>query len=345
MHGGYFDLRALPGLSQQVPTVLTLHDAWLLSGHCAHSFDCERWKTGCGSCPDLDIPPDIQRDATAYNWKNKREIYSKSRLYVATPCEWLMSKVRNSILAEGIVESRVIPYGIDSTAFCSSPREAARAELGIPSTAKVILFVANGIQRNRWKDYTTLRKAIGLLSSRMQDTPLLFIGLGEDAPPERFDAAELRFLPYQKDPATVRKYYRSADIYAHAAHADTFPNVVLEALACGAPVVATAIGGIPEQVKGLRTDDTGLGFSPEGATGILAPPGDAEAMASGFERLLTNDSLRGQLAANAPKDMVARFSMERQVESYLGWYDHILGRSPGSRGQSKSVHLNKIKSL
>jgi len=45
LHGCYFDLRALAWLSQQVPVILTLHDAWLLGGHCAHSFDCERWKT------------------------------------------------------------------------------------------------------------------------------------------------------------------------------------------------------------------------------------------------------------------------------------------------------------
>jgi glycosyltransferase involved in cell wall biosynthesis len=65
LHGGYFDLRVLPWLSREVPVVLTLHDAWLLSDHCAHSFDCEKWKESCGSCPDLTIPPSIRRDATA----------------------------------------------------------------------------------------------------------------------------------------------------------------------------------------------------------------------------------------------------------------------------------------
>ena len=42
--GGYFDLTALPVMSHMFPVVVTLHDAWLLSGHCAHSFECERWK-------------------------------------------------------------------------------------------------------------------------------------------------------------------------------------------------------------------------------------------------------------------------------------------------------------
>ena len=49
LHGGYFDLRVFPWLSREVPVVLTLPDAWLLSGHGTHSFDCEKWKEGCGS--------------------------------------------------------------------------------------------------------------------------------------------------------------------------------------------------------------------------------------------------------------------------------------------------------
>jgi hypothetical protein len=65
LHRDYFDLRFLPEFSARVPLVITMHDAWLLSGHCAHSFACERRLTGCGECPDLTIPPAIKRDATA----------------------------------------------------------------------------------------------------------------------------------------------------------------------------------------------------------------------------------------------------------------------------------------
>jgi hypothetical protein len=97
LHGGYFDLRALSGLSGRLPVILDLRDAWLLSGHCAHSFDCDRWQIGCGECPDLTIPPKIRRDGTAYNWKRKREIFDKSQLYVSTPCQWLMKKVDQSM--------------------------------------------------------------------------------------------------------------------------------------------------------------------------------------------------------------------------------------------------------
>ena len=54
---GYFDLRQLPAISQRQPTIVTLHDAWLLAGHCAHSFECERWLTGCGEWPDGFLRP------------------------------------------------------------------------------------------------------------------------------------------------------------------------------------------------------------------------------------------------------------------------------------------------
>src|SRR5207249_2562667 len=90
LHGGYFDLRLLPALSRRSPFVLTLHDAWLLSGHCAHSLDCERWLGGCGACPDLSLYPAVKRDATAQNWQQKRRIYADARLHVATPSRWLM---------------------------------------------------------------------------------------------------------------------------------------------------------------------------------------------------------------------------------------------------------------
>jgi len=129
LHGAYFDLRVLPRLSQRVPVVLTLHDAWLLTGHCAHSFECERWKSGCGRCPDLTLYPAIKRDATAYNWRRKRNIFSKSRLFVATPSKWLMDKVEQSMLRHAIVDARVISNGVDLSVFHPADRCLSRFNL------------------------------------------------------------------------------------------------------------------------------------------------------------------------------------------------------------------------
>jgi glycosyltransferase involved in cell wall biosynthesis len=328
LHGGYFDLRALSGLSRRLPVILDLRDAWLLSGHCAHSFDCDRWQIGCGECPDLTIPPKIRRDGTAYNWKRKREIFDKSQLYVSTPCQWLMKKVDQSMLAPAVVEARVIPTGVDLTVFRSADKSAARAVLNIPQDARVLLFAANGIRRSVWRDYDILRSAVALVGERLRGEKVLCVALGDNSPPERLGEAEVLFVPFQSMSNTVARFYQAADLYVHAARADTFPRVVLEALACGTPVIATAVGGIPEQIRGLRCEtsqDAHLNtYGADEATGVLIAKGDVRAMALAIERILKNDPLRYRMGENAGKDAEERFNLQRQTDQYLEWYRELL---------------------
>ena len=325
LHKNYFDLRLLPAFSRQVPLVLLLHDSWLLGGNCAHSFTCDRWMTGCGACPDITIKPGIKRDATAYNWRRKKKIYSQSRLYVATPCHWLMDKVRQSIVMAGARECRVIPNGVDRTIFHPGNKTAARESLGIGQDAKVILIVGSDIRNNMWKDYRALQEAIFLTASPV--CKVTVVVLGENAPPERIGESEICFVPPQKNPLIIARYYQAADFYVHASRADTFPNTILEALACGTPVIATAVGGIPEQVKGLSLNIAPEGqnfFSQTHATGILVPMGNSEALAAAMRFLLKNDTLCRQLGEQAAQDAQERFDLERQTDDFLAWYQEII---------------------
>jgi glycosyltransferase involved in cell wall biosynthesis len=312
LHGGYFDLRALPWLTNQVPVVLSLHDAWLLSGHCAHSFECERWRTGCGDCPDLTIYPALRRDGTAYNWKRKAEIYRRSKLYITTACQWLMDRVMPSMLAPAVHERRIIPYGVDTSVFRPGDKRAARLELGLPERSHIILFAANRIRTNIWKDYETMRAAISVVANELKDTPLTFVALGEDAPTEQLGTAEIRFFPFRSQLNEIARFYQAADLYLHGARIDTFPNAVLEALMCGTPVVATAVGGIPEQIE-------------DGRTGFLVPAADVSAMSARIVQALEENTNR-RLSEVAASDALVRFSLDRQVEDQLAWYKEILDR-------------------
>lgn len=310
LHGWYFDLRTLPALSAQRPVALTLHDAWMLSGYCAHSFECERWQTGCGRCPYLSIFP-VKRDATAYNWKRKQGLYAKSRVYVATPSRWLMEKVERSILAPAVQESRVIPNGMDLAIFHPADRRSVRAELGIPEHDFVVLATGAKIVYDRWKDYHTMREAVAILGQCMTDQPISFIVLGGEQPPEQQGRVAIHGIPYQHDETAVARYYQAADVYIHAANADTFPNTVLEALACGTPVVATAIGGIPEQIE-------------DGETGFLVAPKSSKDMAVGLQSLLQDTALRHRMSARAAETARQRFDKNQMVDAYLDWYQKIL---------------------
>jgi glycosyltransferase involved in cell wall biosynthesis len=328
LHGGYFDLRALPWLSERLPVVLSLHDAWLLSGHCSHSFDCDRWRTGCGNCPDLSIYPAIRRDRTAQNWARKQGIYAGSRLFVATPCRWLMDRVDASMLDPAIIERRVIPNGVDLSVFRPADRSAARAALGIPAHSRVLLFVASGVRHNPFKDYERLRAAVGRIAEQTGDD-VLFLALGESSPPERVGRAQIRFVPFEAAQSRVAQYYHAADLYLHAARADTFPNSVLEALACGTPVIATAVGGIPEQVRSVdpvpAAGPARIPAAPE-PTGVLVGPEDAIAISDAALRLLADDELRGRVGENAVHDARRRFDLELQCDTWLDWYESILAQ-------------------
>lgn len=311
LHRDYFDLRQLPNLSKKYPLLITLHDAWLLSGHCAHSFACERWITGCGHCPDLSIYPEILHDATAYNWKRKQKIYQQSQLYVATPSQWLLDKVKNSILNPTIQISKVIPNGIDLSIFHPTDQIFARSVLGFPQHSWIILAVGNALLNNPWKDYVMMETAVQMACAGMLKNRIIFLVLGQDLPSHFIGNVEYRFVKIQNNPGQLALYYQAADVYIHAARVDTFPTTVLESMACGCPVIATKVGGIPEQIV-------------EGETGFLVPLADAPELARKLKRILEDANLRQYFGRNSAEVVLRNFNQDKMVNSYLTYYDEIL---------------------
>ncbi len=328
-HGNYLDLRYIRTLSKSNIVVFRMPDAWLLSGHCAHSFECEKWKTGCGSCPDLTIPPKVSRDATAFNWKRKAELYKESRLHIVTPSHWLMNKVKQSMLLRGAVSLNVIPNGVDTEIFTPGSQAASRKLLGIDTEVTVLLFSANGIKRNRWKDFGQIQEILHRLSAFKFERQIEFIGLGDSGETELIGGSKVRYIKYQEDTDVLVHYYRSADIYIHPTKADSFPNSVLEALACGTLVIANAVGGIPEQIKPLAAECYGgkksdwEEFDAENATGILVLPGDSTSFTKAIKFLITNQHIQIQMGKNARSDASVRFSQHRVTNEYLKLYREL----------------------
>lgn len=309
LHGDFFDLRAMAMLSRRIPVVWTLHDTWALAGHCGYFEDinCERWRTGCGNCPDLQRPPAIRRDRTAENWQRKRQIYALSQLAVATPSRWLMRYVEQSILQPW--QQRIIPYGLDRSVYRPGDRREARAALGLPQDAFIAMAIAyNTSTHNPYKDFTTVNQVIAATLARQTGRDLMFVCIGRNDQP----AADprVRYTGYIADTRQIARYYQAADVMLHATRVDNFPVVILEALACGAPVVATAVGGIPEQIT-------------PGATGFLTPRGDSAAMTQTLIDLMDNPDRLAHLRQNVSAQAHATVSQEQQANAYLAWLDEL----------------------
>jgi glycosyltransferase involved in cell wall biosynthesis len=306
LHGGYFDLRALPSISSRVPTILTLHDMWLLTGHCAYSLACQRWRSGCGRCADLGLDPAVRRDATDSNWERKRDIYARSELRIASPSRWLQQQVAASMLAPAVRESRVIPNGVDTSVFHPGDRAMARASLELPADLPVILLTTSSLG-SMWKDDATLHRAAARLAAVRPD--VTFVSVGRQSAVRTDAGLNTRVIPFQRDPRVMAQYYRAADLYWHAARADTHPLSVLEAMACGTPPIATAIGGIAEQ------------FSSD--SGVLVPAAGWAEMADASAALLEDAARRRPLGHHAAARVAQYFTIARQVDAYLGWFAEI----------------------
>jgi glycosyltransferase involved in cell wall biosynthesis len=322
LHGGYFDLRMLPSISARVPTVVTLHDMWMLTGHCAYSLGCDRWQSGCGKCPDLRLEPPVRRDATDQNWNAKQAIYAQSRLHIAAPSRWLSDQLDASMLRPA--SRRVIPNGVDTSIFKPADRVRLRRELGLPSD-RVIVLLTIGSLGSMWKDDVTLGDTLRQLASSERSSQVLFLAVGRESAIAASHGAETRSIPFQFAASEVAKYYQAADIYLHASRADNCPLAILEAMACGAAVIATSTGGVPEQMvaapmMALRAaHPVALGD----ATGVLVAPGAAAEMADAAGVLIDRPDVRARLGQNATHLVTKRFTLDQQVERYLDWYAEL----------------------
>jgi glycosyltransferase involved in cell wall biosynthesis len=306
LHGGYFDLRMLPWLSRRVPVVLRLADCWSFTGHCALPLGCPRWESGCGSCPDLSLPPAVQRDATAANWRRKQAVFASSRLFGVTPSRWLLRRARRSLLGGAVQDWRVIPNGVDVDVFAPGSRAEARRALGLDPERQVVLSVTNLGTGNPYKDFATIRAAVERLAGE-PGAPFDLLIVGGDAGIEELSGrVTIRALPYVGSQEELARLYRAADLFVHASREEVFGLAVVEALACGTPVVAAAAGGVEEILDDERC-------------GVLVAPGRYLQLAAALRDLLADPGRRERMGVAGAATARARFDRRRMVADLHGW--------------------------
>jgi glycosyltransferase involved in cell wall biosynthesis len=308
VHGptyGYLSPLALPALSQRFPSVLVLHDMLNFTGHCSHSFDCSRWRTGCGRCPKLDVEPRVRRDATAFAWRLKDWNYGRCRFAVVAPSTWIAELARASMLGRFPVHH--VPHGVDTEIYRPLDREACRSALGIPAGRRVVLFVAANLSRPLKGADLLVTALQALPASLRRELTLLLVGNRGEAVAQAagVDTIDLGFVASDQLKAMC---FSAADVYVHPARAEVFGYVIAEAMACGTPTAAFAVGGIPDLVR-------------PGISGALAPPEDAAALARAIAVILEGTPAeRASLRASTVALAAREFALTLQAERYLALY-------------------------
>jgi glycosyltransferase involved in cell wall biosynthesis len=308
-HGGYFSHSVIGVASRRKPFVWRLSDMWPLTGHCCYSYECDRWKTGCGTCPLLSDEPALRKDRTALLWRAKQRIYAGANVTLVAPSRWIAGIAAQSPLVKHW-PVEVIPNGLNLTVFRPVRKAAAREVLGLPQDEAVILFSSVETKAYR-KGGTFVAEAVHALKGKTR-TPFRLLVVGNRASEwERALDVPVTTINAVKDDHLLATLYSAADVFLHPALADNLPNGVLESLACGTPVVAFDVGGVGEAVRPMET-------------GYLARDKDAQDLAAGLQRLLDDDDLRRRLGIRCRAVAEAEYDMELQTQRFEALYQRVL---------------------
>ncbi len=228
----------------QMQVKWTLHDCWAFTGHCSHftAVDCDKWKSGCHDCPQLDQYPKSVADNSPDNYRRKKAAFTGvSNLSLVTPSGWLRDQVKESFLAEYPVE---VKYNTINKDIFRPVQSDFRQTHGI-GDKKLILGVASiWNERKGLGDFIELSKRLD--SSKYQ---IVLVGLSDDQLKD-LSAKGLNIiaLPRTGSAQELANIYSAADVFVNPTYEDTFPSVNMEAEACGTPVITYATGGCGETI-------------------------------------------------------------------------------------------------
>ena len=221
-------------------------------------------------------------------------------------------KLRLQVLDETAVDAaRVvsIPTGVDLARFRRGDRAAARAATGLPENARVVGIVAT---LRSWKGHRYLLQAIAGL--RRPDVLLVIVGDGPQRAALEALAAELRLgdaVRFAGNQADVAPWMQSFDVFCLPSYANEgVPQALMQAMACGLPVVTTPVGSIAEIVT-------------DGATGVIVPPEDVASLRGAIASLLDDDARRHALGERAATTARERFGDARMVDRMLEVFRHV----------------------
>lgn len=305
VHGYYLHLETLFAYirSAGIKTLWTLHDCWALTGHCSHftRVSCSRYRDGCHDCPQKrEYPASRWMDASRKNYALKQKaLTGLPNLTIAVPSAWLSQMVAGSYLAEA--RRIVIPNGVDLSLFQPSRDESVRAACGVSEGEAMLLSVASPFDER--KGFSDALSVAERLRGRAR---VVLVGVSKRQ--QRALPPYVTGILRTKGPEEIVSLYGAADCLLNPTREDTYPTVNMEAIACGTPVAAYAVGGCVDQLA-----------EPVGA---LIAPGDDRALAEAALLLAgQKDKLSGECRAYAEK----KFNRADALSAYLAYYLEWIG--------------------
>jgi glycosyltransferase involved in cell wall biosynthesis len=290
-------LETLPG---RMGVVISLHDMWHVTGGCFLYRGCDRYANAvhpCDPCPILRWPASRVLAKAAHS--RKLQAYRNCGARMVANSRWLAEIAGRSPLAKACGGVRVIPPGIDTMVFRPQDKNLCRKYLDLPADAFVI--VTGGASLN------DVNKNVPWLFEQLSHLPdprgVMVLAFGEGTMP-LLDRLNVRFTGGIRERRDLARLFAAADVFVSASLMETYGLTLVEAMACGTPVVAFRVGGIPEAAA-------------NGQGAILCEPQHAAALIEAITKLRNSPELRARLGdiaqktthiRNAPGSFANRFA-------------------------------------
>lgn len=264
-----------------------MHDMLPITGGCHYSMDCGKYRKGCASCPLIGrgFLPDI----VSLSFKKKLERWGKyPYLSFIAPSNWLAHCAAASAIAAGHSVS-VCPNLIDTEKFTPGDKDTAKSFYFGDDSRKVVLFGAE-VVGNPYKGWAYMLRCLSSLDP--SEYVCLVLGRKDNSISESVPVRTV-FTGRIDSEDDIIRVYRAADVFVTPTLADNFPNVLLEAMACGLPCVGFDSGGVRDLVI-------------HEFTGYLCIRCDAADLKTGIE-WVTEDAGRYQELCSAARAYVAGY--------------------------------------
>jgi glycosyltransferase involved in cell wall biosynthesis len=241
-------------------------------------------------------------------WRKRRHWGAKSITFVATT-PWMAEQARQSPVTDG---HRVvsIPLGLDTEIYKPIPKRTARRALNLPPDIPLILFGAMNAFENLRKGSDLFQKALQSSGQSFGDSEVVIFGTSRPESPPAF-GCPTHYLGRLHDDAALALVYSASDVMVAPSVQEAFGQTILEAMACGTPVVAFRATG----PRSIVVDKE---------TGYLATPYDATSLSEGIQWVIESPDRQRELSRKARQRAVSHYSLSDRVEAYRILYDRVL---------------------
>jgi len=307
-HRSFINLKELEKIGALgKPIVWTLHDMWAMTGGCHYTADCLNYLKQCGHCYMLKKPG--KSDLSNQWWNKKKATFNKVDIQFVTCSQWLCNEaLQSGLLANQKVKA--IPNPINVDLFKPIEKQEALNTFSLKHDKKYLLFLAASADDNR-KGFKYLKKALIDIETKnyLKNLELLIVG---NASTSLFDdiSTPIHYLGHISDWQKIIKAYNAADVFIIPSLQDNLPNSIMEALACGTPVVGFNTGGIPEMVEHKKT-------------GYIAEYKNTTDLAKGINWVLQNPEY-DVLCKNARQKVLNHYSMPVIAQKFEALYQALL---------------------